>query len=105
MFTRKPRLRPGEFLITSAKRLLQQYLPKPDSRTATKRGYCVAAFRPSLDVQKSHAPIPGDRLSCIGRFGNQRLLGETPIDDQMASRRGRSCRAKSACEPEDRSRS
>jgi len=69
------------------------------------QGYCVATFRPSLDVQKSHAPIPGDRLSCIGRFGNQRLLGETPIDDQMASRRGRSCRAKSACEPEDRSRS
>jgi hypothetical protein len=32
-------------------------------------------------------------------------LGETPIDDQMASRRGRSCRAKSACEPEDPSRS
>jgi hypothetical protein len=29
----------------------------------------------------------------------------TPIDDQMASRRGRSRRAKNACEPEDRSRS
>jgi len=29
----------------------------------------------------------------------------TPIDDQMASRRGRSRRAKSACEPEDPSRS
>src|SRR5262245_42281954 len=29
IFTRKSRLRPGEFLITSAKRLLQQYLPIP----------------------------------------------------------------------------
>src|SRR5215472_16102838 len=27
IFTRKSRLQPGEFLITSAKRLLQQYLP------------------------------------------------------------------------------
>src|SRR5213078_1084591 len=28
IFTRKSRLQPGEFLVTSAKRLLQQYLPK-----------------------------------------------------------------------------
>jgi hypothetical protein len=28
IFTRKSRLQPGEFLITSAKRLLQQNLPK-----------------------------------------------------------------------------
>jgi hypothetical protein len=28
IFTRKSRLQPGEFLITSAKRLLQQYLPE-----------------------------------------------------------------------------
>jgi hypothetical protein len=34
IFTRKSRLQPGEFLVTSAKRLLQQYLPKPDSCTA-----------------------------------------------------------------------
>jgi hypothetical protein len=31
IFTRKSRLQPGEFLITSAKRLLQQYLPGPDT--------------------------------------------------------------------------
>src|SRR5262245_63171216 len=31
IFTRKSRLQPGEFLITSAKRLLQQYLPIADS--------------------------------------------------------------------------
>jgi hypothetical protein len=30
IFTRKSRLQPGEFLITSAKRLLQQYLPEAD---------------------------------------------------------------------------
>jgi hypothetical protein len=32
IFTRKSRLQPGEFLITSAKRLLQQYLPQTDIR-------------------------------------------------------------------------
>jgi hypothetical protein len=32
--TRKSRLKPGEFLITSAKGLLQQNLPTADSRTA-----------------------------------------------------------------------
>jgi hypothetical protein len=36
IFTRKSRLRPGEFLITSAKRVLQQYLPQPDSCSAAK---------------------------------------------------------------------
>src|SRR6266540_7459113 len=36
IFTRKSRLQPGEFLITSAKRLLQQNLPKADSCTATE---------------------------------------------------------------------
>src|SRR5215831_18142333 len=36
IFTRKSRLQPGEFLITSAKRLLQQYLPIGDiPHTAT----------------------------------------------------------------------
>ena len=41
IFTRKSRLQPGEFLITSAKRLLQQYLPKGDIR--------IAANSPLLD--------------------------------------------------------
>jgi hypothetical protein len=41
IFTRKSRLRPGEFLITSAKRLLQQNLPTADS--------CTAAKTPSFD--------------------------------------------------------
>src|SRR6516165_10765516 len=38
IFTRKSRLRPGEFLVSSAKRLLQQYLPQADlSRCSTLR--------------------------------------------------------------------
>src|SRR5260370_4998406 len=36
IFTRKSRLQPGEFLITSTKRLLQQYRPQPDSCSAAK---------------------------------------------------------------------
>jgi hypothetical protein len=36
IFTRKSRVQPKEILITSAKRLLQQNLPQPDSCTATK---------------------------------------------------------------------
>jgi hypothetical protein len=37
IFTRKSHLQPGEFLVTSAKRLLQQYLPKADSCSATNK--------------------------------------------------------------------
>jgi hypothetical protein len=36
IFTRKSRLQPGEFLITSAKRLLQHNLPKGDICSAAK---------------------------------------------------------------------
>src|SRR5436190_12950359 len=36
IFTRKSRLQPGEFLVTSAKRLLQQYLPIATERSAAK---------------------------------------------------------------------
>src|SRR5947209_5923088 len=35
IFTRKSRLQPGEFLVTSAKRLLQQYRPKADLEGVT----------------------------------------------------------------------
>src|ERR1700738_4453439 len=41
IFTRKSRVQPKEILITSAKRLLQQNLPNPDS--------CTAANKPSFD--------------------------------------------------------
>src|SRR5437870_5901649 len=37
IFTRKSRLQPGEFLITSAKRLLQQNLPISDMRVVESR--------------------------------------------------------------------
>jgi hypothetical protein len=37
IFTRKSRLQPGKFLITSAKRLLQHYLPETDSCTPANR--------------------------------------------------------------------
>jgi hypothetical protein len=37
IFTRKPHLQPGEFLISSAKRLLQQYLPKAAVSTCSKQ--------------------------------------------------------------------
>src|SRR5580704_9139859 len=43
IFTRKSHLRPGEFLITSAKRLLQQNLPQPDSCTATNHCYSITS--------------------------------------------------------------
>src|SRR5476649_1218898 len=51
MFTRKPRLRPAEFLITSAKRLLQHNLPLADFRHA-------AGFSMITNL----APFPADGL-------------------------------------------
>ena len=57
IFTRKSRLKPGEFLITSAKRLLQQYLPIATLRTAENysfiRSPCRHA-RPLLAVFNSN---------------------------------------------------
>src|SRR5438876_8959915 len=52
IFTRKSRLQPGEFLITSAKRLLQQYLPWADIPS-----YVLI---PTLTTQS--APAEGQRL-------------------------------------------
>jgi hypothetical protein len=54
IFTRKSRLQPGEFLITSAKRLLQQYLPTTvvcgATRSPRRRGREVrAAFAINYD--------------------------------------------------------
>ena len=49
IFTRKSRLKPGEFLITSAKGLLQQNLPGADSCTAAKqRAYWTALVPPTI---------------------------------------------------------
>src|SRR6202022_946915 len=52
IFTRNSRLRSEEFLITSAKRLLQQYLPLPDS--------CSAANRPVPGPASANRQRDGD---------------------------------------------
>src|SRR5258705_2873729 len=44
IFTRNSRVQPKEILITSAKRLLQQNLPGPDSRTAAKTVVATRSF-------------------------------------------------------------
>ena len=44
IFTRKSRLQPGEFLITSAKRLLQQYLPTGDIAGLERDGGAAFCF-------------------------------------------------------------
>jgi hypothetical protein len=67
IFTRKSRLQPGEFLITSAKRLLQQYLPIGDISTAANcslseqygRHFKVERLR-SLEID--HQLVLGRRL-------------------------------------------
>jgi hypothetical protein len=58
IFTRKSHLQPGEFLITSAKRLLQQNLPisrhranHPSRRAAGRAN--VGTFDPSWQNQKA----------------------------------------------------
>src|SRR6266487_432094 len=45
IFTRKSRLQPGEFLISSAKRLLQQYLPFADMWTLSQHRLFAASYR------------------------------------------------------------
>jgi hypothetical protein len=59
IFTRKSRLQLGEFLIVSAKRLLQQYLPIPDlSRCSKKTLY-------SITILKDHAVVTGVPASVV----------------------------------------
>src|SRR5438876_12411371 len=48
IFTRKSRLQPGEFLVTSAKRLLQHNLPGADSCAARKKDDALFRLRASL---------------------------------------------------------
>src|SRR5262249_39364703 len=56
IFTRKLRLQPGEFLITSAKRLLQQYRP---TSAVTRFSRCTR--EPSAVVAKSGFPFRSPR--------------------------------------------
>jgi len=75
IFTRKSRLRPGEFLITSAKRLLQQYLPKADKWAAV----------PLLDgeeIARSRFDYI-HRLPCIRQIGR----GERAAPESKSVRR------------------
>jgi hypothetical protein len=51
IFTRKTRLRPGEFLITSAKKLLQQNLPGADICGAAKFATYSITSSPPLPQQ------------------------------------------------------
>jgi hypothetical protein len=45
IFTRKSRLRPGKFLITGAKRVLQQNLPQPDVSNCRKNSLTIRSPR------------------------------------------------------------
>jgi hypothetical protein len=56
IFTRKSRLQPGEFLITSAKRLLQQYRHKADMPNV------------SLNVRFSNRPFRVKRFQTIQHY-------------------------------------
>src|ERR1700738_2016613 len=56
IFTRKSHLRPGEFLITSAKRLLQQNLPQPDSCPATNHCYSITSSAVATSVVGTVSP-------------------------------------------------
>src|SRR5215475_12372980 len=57
ILTRKSRLRPGEFLIASAKRLLQQYLPADDINVSSQ---CIAQryARVAGTPFERHAAVP-----------------------------------------------
>src|SRR5262249_15139479 len=76
IFTRKSLLRPGEFLITSAKRLLQQYRPTRDigrieilQRSNLLPGRCVLSF-----ARKPAGLLPCGRSStqCPPRYEGER---------------------------------
>jgi hypothetical protein len=56
IFTRKSRLQPGEFWITSAQRLLQQYLPLADSCSAAKRAYSITSVARASSVGSTVKP-------------------------------------------------
>src|SRR2546425_9339069 len=73
IFTRKSRLQPGEFLVTSAKRLLQQYLPEA---AVNNRSKTVALF--------DHLVGAGEQRGWD--FEAERLAG-LEVDDQFVFRR------------------
>src|SRR4029453_19114892 len=56
VFTRKSRLEPAEFLITSAKRLLQHNRPQPDSCSAAKGAARLPASASCWSCQGTSRP-------------------------------------------------
>jgi hypothetical protein len=70
IFTRKSRLQPGEFLITSAKRLLQQYLPGADSCTAAN----------SISIRSMLAVVPGVSNFIQTRVGHSARRSNAQVD-------------------------
>src|ERR1700736_6355182 len=80
IFTRKSRLKPGEFLITSAKGLLQQNLPGADSCTAAKqRAYWTALVPPTIRGSRivNVEPRPGSLSTVMSPpiiWQNRRLI-------------------------------
>jgi hypothetical protein len=64
IFTRKSRLQPGQFLITSAKRLLQQYLPIATQRAAAPTRYESLSIR-AITGLPCEAYVPFARLRLV----------------------------------------
>jgi hypothetical protein len=60
IFTRKSRIRPGQFLITSAKRLLQQYLP--------------LAVMPFRQAGRSFRPFDSQKRAFLGSIAKWRMI-------------------------------
>src|SRR5262249_13333163 len=70
IFTRKSRLQPGEFLISSAKRLLQQYLPCVDGSELARVFFTFAGW----SVQPCVRPVSAAHKAA----GHNALRGSGP---------------------------
>jgi hypothetical protein len=95
IFTRKSRLQPGEFLISSAKRLLQQYLHEAAVRkcpllrrlwglSGHRSASSICEYTPQLSRSKKGDDFPSPLEKYLGevrlkRFGIGRLTAEADI--------------------------
>src|SRR6516225_5925169 len=95
IFTRKSRLQPGEFLVTSAKRLLQQYLPEPDSCSGCEAILSALALhrfvREPLELgrkwmSKAHLTLRHDQACGILFWRNPPLRACASAPKELASR-------------------
>ena len=87
IFTRKSRLRPGEFLITTAKRLLQQYLPGPNSCSAAKSSLLDDLIRAGKQIRRYGKTEQFGYLFAYDDHLNVLLNPAFPRRDQSAERR------------------